>query len=54
MKFVGDISYIHTWQGFVYLATVIGCYSKKAVGWQIADHMRAALVEDALSSLFNL
>ena len=48
IKFVGDITYIHTWQGFVYLATVIDCYSKKVVGWQIADHMRAELVEDAL------
>lgn len=48
VKFVGDITYIHTWQGFVYLATVIDCYSKKVVGWQIADHMRAELVEDAL------
>ncbi|MEO7018065.1 MAG: IS3 family transposase [Leifsonia sp.] len=48
VKFVGDITYIHTWQGFVYLATVIDCYSKKVVGWQIADHMRTELVEDAL------
>ena len=47
-KFVGDITYIHTWQGFVYLATVIDCYSKKVVGWSIADHMRTELVEDAL------
>ena len=38
-KFVGDITYIHTWQGFIYLATVIDCYSKKVVGWSIADHM---------------
>ena len=37
MKFVGDITYIHTWAGFVYLATVIDCYSKKVVGWSIAD-----------------
>ena len=29
VKFVGDITYIHTWQGFVYLATDIDCYSKK-------------------------
>lgn len=28
VKFVGDITYIHTWQGFIYLATVIDCYSK--------------------------
>ncbi|WP_116420153.1 IS3 family transposase [Subtercola boreus] len=48
MKFVGDITYIHTWQGFIYLATVIDCYSKKVVGWSIADHMRTELVEDAL------
>lgn len=48
IKFVGDITYIHTWQGFVYLATVIDCYSKKVVGWSIADHMRTELVEDAL------
>lgn len=49
-KFVGDITYIHTWQGFIYLATVIDCYSKKVVGWSIADHMRTELVEDALKN----
>jgi putative transposase len=48
IKFVGDITYIHTWQGFIYLATVIDCYSKKVVGWAIEDHMRAELVEKAL------
>ena len=48
MKFVGDITYIHTWQGFIYLATVIDCYSKRVVGWSIADHMRTELVQDAL------
>ncbi|SFI00131.1 Transposase InsO and inactivated derivatives [Cryobacterium levicorallinum] len=47
-KFVGDITDIHTWQGFIYLATVIDCYSKKVVGWSIADHMRTELVADAL------
>lgn len=48
VKFVGDITYIHTWAGFVYLATVIDCFSKKVVGWSIADHMRTELVADAL------
>nr|BFF07021.1 hypothetical protein GCM10023233_19900 [Brevibacterium otitidis] len=48
VKFVGDITYIHTWEGFVYLATVIDCYSKKVVGWSLADHMRSELVEQAL------
>lgn len=50
VKFVGDITYIHTWQGFVYLATVIDCFSKKVVGWSIADHMRTELVEAALKN----
>lgn len=48
VKFVGDVTYIHTWQGFVYLATVIDCYSKKVVGGSIANHMRTELVADAL------
>lgn len=48
IKFVGDITYIHTWAGFIYLATVIDCYSKKVVGWSITDHMRTELVQDAL------
>ena len=50
VKFVGDITYIHSWAGFIYLATVIDCYSKKVVGWSIADHMRTELVEDALKN----
>jgi transposase InsO family protein len=50
VKFVGDITYIHTWQGFIYVATVIDCYSKRVVGWSIADHMRTELVEDALKN----
>ena len=48
IKFVGDMTYIHTWQGFIYLATVIDRYSKKVVGWAIDDHMRGELVERAL------
>ena len=50
IKFVSDITYIHTWQGFIYLVTVIDCYSKKVVGWSIADHMRVELVSDALKN----
>jgi putative transposase len=46
---VGDITYIHTWEGFVYLATVIDLYSKPVVGWAVADHMRTDLVTDALN-----
>ncbi len=50
IKFVGDITYVHTWQGFVYLATVIDCFSRKVVGWSIADHMRTELVAAALTN----
>lgn len=48
-KLVGDITYVHTWQGWMYLATVIDCYSKAVVGWAVADHMRTALVTDAIN-----
>ena len=48
-KLVGDITYIHTWAGFGYLATVIDCYSKAVIGWAVADHMRTDLVIDALA-----
>ena len=48
LKFVGDITYIRTWQEFIYLATVIDCSSKKVVSWCIADHLRTELVADAL------
>lgn len=47
-KLVADITYVHTWQGWMYLATVIDCYSKAVVGWAVADHMRTELVVDAI------
>jgi transposase InsO family protein len=47
-KLVGDITYLPTWQGFSYLATVIDCCTKECIGYAIADHMRAELVIDAL------
>jgi len=47
-KLVADITYVHTWQGWMYLATVIDCYSKAVVGWAVADHMRTELVIDAI------
>jgi len=48
-RYVGDITYINTWQGWAYLATVIGLASRRVVGCALADHMRTELVEDALS-----
>jgi putative transposase len=47
-KLVGDITYIATWAGWVYLATVIDCYSKQVVGYAMADHMRTELIIEAL------
>jgi putative transposase len=47
-KLVGDITYLPTWQGFCYLATVIDCCTKECIGYAIADHMRTELVIDAL------
>jgi transposase InsO family protein len=44
----GDITYIRTWEGWLYLATVIDLASRKVVGFAMADHMRSELVEDAL------
>jgi putative transposase len=47
-KWCGDITYVKTWDGWAYLATVIDLYSRKVVGWAIADHMRTELVTAAL------
>ncbi|MGW2928311.1 IS3 family transposase [Streptomyces fungicidicus] len=48
-KYMGDITYLPLTGGrFLYLATVLDCFSRKVVGWSIADHMRTGLVADAL------
>ena len=44
----GDITYVRTWEGWLYLATVIDLESRRVVGFAMADHMRASLVCDAL------
>jgi transposase InsO family protein len=46
--YVGDITYVWTWEGWLYLATVIDLASRRVVGYAMADHMRAELVCDAL------
>jgi putative transposase len=47
-KMVGDITYIPTWEGWLYLATVIDCHTKACIGYAMADHLRTELVIDAL------
>jgi len=48
-KYVGDITYIPTNEGWLYLATVIDLYSRKIVGWSMDDTMKVSLVNDALN-----
>jgi putative transposase len=45
---VADITYVPTWSGFLYLAVVLDVFSRRVVGWAMADHMRKELVIDAL------
>ena len=46
--YVGDITYIYTQEGWLYLAVVIDLFSRQVVGWSMVEHMRAKLVNDAL------
>jgi putative transposase len=43
-----DIKYVRSWQGFLYLAAVMDCYSRRIVGWSMRDGLAAELVVDAL------
>ena len=37
---MADITYVPTWTGFTYLAVVLDVFSRKVVGWAMADHLR--------------
>lgn len=45
---VADITYVATWEGFLFLACVIDAWSRRVVGWSMRDDLRAELVVDAL------
>jgi transposase InsO family protein len=47
-KMVGDITYIPTWQGWVYLATVIDCKTRKIAGWAMDDNYQTPLITAAI------
>lgn len=47
-RLVGDITYLRTGEGWLYLATVIDLATRMVLGWQLATHMRTSLVTDAL------
>ncbi len=51
---VGDITYLRTWEGWLYLATVIDAHSRRVIGWAIAENMRTDLVEQALQMAITL
>ena len=46
---VADITYARSWEGWLYLAFVLDAYSRKVVGWSMANHLRTELVLDALN-----
>jgi putative transposase len=47
-RWVADITYLRTWEGWLYLVAVQDLFSRRIVGWSMADHMRTELVTDAL------
>jgi putative transposase len=50
VAWVADVTYIWTVEGWLYLAVIVDLFSRKVVGWSIADHMRTELVLDALKA----
>ena len=47
-KMVGDITYIPTWEGWLYLATVIDCHTKAVIGWAMDDNYKTPLISAAI------
>ena len=47
-KMVGDITYISTWEGWLFLATVIDCHTKAVIGWAADDNYKTPLIEKAI------
>jgi transposase InsO family protein len=45
---VGDITYIETWEGWAFLATVIDCATRKVIGWAVDDNYRTPLITSAI------
>lgn len=47
-KMIGDVTYIPTWQGWLFLATVIDCHTREVIGWAMNDHYRTPLIAAAI------
>src|SRR6266550_684016 len=50
---VGDITYIETWEGWLYLATVIDCATRKIVGWAMDDNYKTPLISQVIEMAAN-
>jgi putative transposase len=48
-KLMGDITYIPTWEGWLYLATVIDCHTKAVIGWAMDDNYKTPLIDAAIA-----
>jgi putative transposase len=48
-KMVGDITYIPMWEGWLFLATVIDCATRKVVGWAMDDNYRTPLITASIA-----
>jgi putative transposase len=48
-KMAGDITYIFTWEGWLYLATVIDCATRKLIGWAMDDNYKTPLISEAIT-----
>ena len=51
---VADITYVPTWQGFLYVAVVLDVFSRRVVGWCMAGHLRTELILDALDMAISV
>lgn len=51
VRWTADITYVPTWNGFLYLAVVLDVFSRRIVGWHMADHLRTELVLSALDNV---
>ena len=49
LLWVSDITYVPTWAGFLFLAVVVDAFSRRVVGWSMANHLRTELVLEALN-----
>jgi len=50
---VADIMYVRTWEGWLYLVVILDAFSRRVVGWALADHLRTELATEALQVALN-